>query len=63
MDISSISSGSNPYIASARQAQQPDPTRETKAMEQQPKPQPEEQQKPVVNAQGQKTGTQINVTA
>ncbi|MDR2837512.1 MAG: hypothetical protein LBV49_02930 [Azonexus sp.] len=75
MAIQSVTASSNPFVTSStaaqtQQAQQTQQARQAQPTEQQARPQPQqrveasqEPPKPVTNAQGQRTGTMINVTA
>jgi hypothetical protein len=76
MAIQSVSAGSNPFVTSsntaqtqqAQQAQQARQAQQTQQVQQQERPRPEQRAEqvppqPVTNAQGQTTGTLINVSA
>ena len=74
MAIQSVTSSISAYAGSrvqasqAQQARQAEQAQQTRQAEQQPKPEErverkEEAPRPVVNAQGQQTGTLINVVA
>jgi len=76
MAIQSVSAGSNPFVTSSttaqtqqtQQAQQARQAQQTQQSQQQERPRSEQRveqmpPKPVTNAQGQTTGTLINVAA
>ncbi|MDR1994428.1 hypothetical protein [Azonexus sp.] len=71
MDIQSVSAGSNPFVTSSntaqtQQAQQAQQTQQAQQARQAQQTQQVQQQvppQPVTNAQGQTTGTLINVAA
>jgi hypothetical protein len=75
MEVNSVSSGSSAYVDANRQASESRQAADAmKAQQQQQVERPKEKMverveqkteapKPVVNAQGQKTGTNINITA
>ncbi len=75
MAIQSVSAGSDPFVTSSntaqtQQTQQAQQARQAQQVQQQEQPRPEQRversevpPKPVTNAQGQPTGTLINVVA
>lgn len=68
MAIDSVTSSSNAYTSTLQSAETQRNLQAQRTEQQEPKPQErvektEEPPKPVVNAQGQTTGTLINVTA
>lgn len=63
MDVSSVNSGSSSYAVNTRQTTEAAQPREPRKVEEQPQQQAQEGAKPVVNAQGQTTGTLVNTTA
>lgn len=68
MAIDSVTSSANAYAATLQSPEAQRSQQAQRAEQQEPKPQErvekkEEPPKPVVNAQGQTTGTLINVTA